>query len=150
MAPKGSSVFHQPKDALALAPGHLFGALLSQLSLSELRCQLPSVASLYFPVKMDQMLTPSSQGGEGGQGGNGRPVSHDTHIVSPKFLPFIPVTTLRLTVSSPVDFNYLVSAQLAPFYLSGLATCLCSFFSLPSCGTYNSPFTALSTSPYEE
>ena len=61
MAPKGSSVFHQPKNALALAPGHLFGALLSQLSLSELRCQLPSVASLYFPVKMDQMLTPSSQ-----------------------------------------------------------------------------------------
>lgn len=65
---KGSSVFQQTKGALALVLGYLFRALFSQLSLSQLRCQLPSVAHLYFPVKMDQMLTPNSRGWKGGAG----------------------------------------------------------------------------------
>lgn len=51
---KGSSVLHQTQDALALVLGYFFRSMLSQLPLSQLRCQLPSAAHLCFPVKMDR------------------------------------------------------------------------------------------------
>ena len=87
---EGANVRHHTKDALAWVLGYFFRSVLSQLPPSQLRCHLPSVVHLYFPVKMGQTYPacypfPDSEREEHSGGGESPPMTLTPSLPSASF-----------------------------------------------------------------